>query len=602
VTGKALAAPPASSSGQSVVTIGQFFAILRRRLVLLLVLVVLGVLAAGALLLQTPKTYQATTVVDISPTGSSNITTVSTITESRIVTSPNVAEAAKKTLAYTGTATDLASRVTVSSPLASQLLNITFAAGTAQGAADGANAFAHAYLDYRTEIAQKDITQRIGRIQSQVADLQKSLATLNTPQSDSQRGLLQSQIQQLENQLNTYKTAVVNPGHQAGDAPVPASASSPRPVLYLAGGVLFGLLVGIVLAVVRDRRDDRVRNIAELEHSLGAPVIAESSTYEGGSRPSEALAATAATRSPEADAYRTLTTAVTSHSSDSRVVLLCGTGHTGFSLAPLNLAATFAMQGLTTVIAGPVQAVEPAIELPEVQSLPSAQGARLVDQLVHSAQLPGLLVLSLGDEISLSATLRANDDSFAEILAKVDIIVLDGVNVELPSTSLRLGQIAEEAIVVAYKNFSTHAGIERLARQLAQVSVTVLGGLLLSRRARLRATLRRRGSNSAPRRSAGGAGHREADRSSPARIESYPAQAPEFGRPAGSATSSPAASTPVGSAPVGSAPVGSAPVGSAPVSSTPAPPAGTGSWPGGSFGSEAPPLPGSSRSTSARKG
>jgi capsular polysaccharide biosynthesis protein len=571
-----------SSSQQSVVTIGQFFGILRRRLLLLLVLVMLGVLAAGALLLRTPKTYESTAVVDISPPGSNSSSTVSTITESRIVTSSSVALEAKETLAFEGTPTDLASRVTVTSPLASQLLNITFAAGSAQGAADGANAFAHAYLDYRTQIAQKDITLRIGRIQSQVADLQRSLAPLKPGQNDTQRSSLQNQIQQLQNQLNTYQTSVVNPGHQAGDAPVPASASSPRPVLYLAGGVLFGLLLGIVLAVMRDRRDDRVRDSAELEHSLGAPVIAESSSIESGSRLGE-LAAVDAARGAEADAYRTITTTVASDAAGSRIVLLCGTGQDGLSLAPLNLAATFAMQGLRTVIAGPRQAVQPATELLEVSSRPGSQSSRLADQLAPSATLPLLSVLSLGDEVSLGATLRANGDRLDDVLARADVIVLDGVNIELPSTSLRLGQLADEAVVVAYRNRSTHAGIERLARQLAQVNTTVLGGVLLTRRAGLRARLRRRRSDAALRRPAAGA------------HSSVPEDAPTT--PVGTFTSSaPTNSTPTGGAPTNSTPTGGAPTNSAPTHGTASarPPAGS-----SSSGESA--YPGSARPASARK-
>ena len=498
MTGKALGAPPAPGAGQSVVTIGQFFGLLRRRLLQVLMLVVLGVLAAGALLAETPRTYEATAVVDISPTGSSTAATVSTITESRIVTSTSVAQAAKQTLAFAGTPTELSDQVTVTSPLASQVLYITFAAGSAQGAADGANAFANAYLDYRTQVAQKDITQRIGRIQSQVADLQRNLTALKAGQNDTLRSSLQNQIQQLQTQLNNYQTSVINPGHLVGSAPVPSSASSPRPVLYLAGGVLFGLLAGIVLAVVRDRRDDRVRNSGELEHSLGAPVLAEAASAESGGRPSE-LAAVDASRGAEADAYRTITTTVTADSAGSRIVLLCGADQEGLSLAPLNLAATFALQGLQTVIAGPRQAVAPATELLAVQAVPSAPDSRLASQLAPSARLPKLSVLSLGDEVDLGATLRANGDSLVDVLARAEVIVLDGMNVELQSTSLRLGQLADEAVVVAYRNRSTHAGIERLGRQLAQVNTTVLGGVLLTRRAGLRQRFRGRGSAAASR-------------------------------------------------------------------------------------------------------
>ncbi|HEX8768897.1 MAG TPA: hypothetical protein VF714_11035, partial [Jatrophihabitans sp.] len=288
-------------------------------------------------------------------------------------------------------------------------------------------------------------------------------------------------------------------------------------VIYLAGGVLFGLLAGILLAVLRDRRDDRVRNAAELEYGLGAPVIAESPSTESGSRLGQP-AAIAADRSAEADAYRTVTTTVTADSADSRIVLLCGTGQEGFSLAPLNLAATFATQGLQTVIAGPRQAVEPAIDLLEVPGPSGPQAARLADQLAPSATLPLLSVLSLGDEVSLGATLRANGDRLDDVLAGADMIILDGVNIELPSTSLRLAQLADEAVVVAYRNRSTHADIERLARQLDHVNTTVLGGVLLTPRSGLRAKLHRRNSDSAGRRR-GTAAHREPHPTAASRLD-----------------------------------------------------------------------------------
>ena len=447
------------------------------------------------------------------------------------MTSSSVASAAQQTLAYPGTPTELARQVTVSSPLASQLLNITFTAATAQGAADGANAFANAYLDYRTLVAQKDITLRIGRIQSQVADLQTKLAALKAGQGDNQRGLLQNQIQQLQNQENNYQTSVITPGQVAGEAVVPGSPSSPKPAIYLAGGLLFGLLAGIGLAVARDRRDDRVRDAAELEHSLGAPVIVESGTSEGASRPILPVAM-AATRSPEADAYRTLATTVTAHAPDSRIVLLCGTNDLdGASLAPLNLAATFALQGLQTVLAGPQQAVQQAAELLAVAGHPAAASTPLADRLAAAPELPGLRVLSLGDEVSLGATLRANDDSLDAILETADIIVLDGVNVELASSSIRLGQLADEAVVVAYRNRCTQSALERLARQLSQVGVPVLGSLLLSRKSGLRHRDPGR-----RQRSAAGAGHRGAARvgqpaAPPAEPHPVP-PSPELGPPA----------------------------------------------------------------------
>ncbi len=532
MTGAVPTPEPPSGAGQSVVTLGQFFATLRRQLVLVLVLTLLGVAAAAALFFTTPKTYQATAVVDVSPTSGGSATSVSTITESRIVTSTSVVQAAQQTLGYTGNLTELAAQVNVTSPLDSQVLNITFQAASAHGAAEGANAFAHAYLDYRIQIAQQDITRRIGRVQSQIADLQKKLSELSS--GDSQRGSLQNQIQQLQNQLNAYQTSVVNPGQLAGEAVEPNAPSSPKKLLYLAGGLLIGLLVGIVVAVLRDRRNDRVRNSAELQHSLGgAPVIVEFAVAEGSSR--GLLAATGATRGAEADAYRTLGTAVAAHSADSRVVLLCGSGQDGVSLAPLNLAATFAQQGLEAVLVGPEQAVRPATELLDMPAPPAPSSGPLADQLVRVRELPRLRVLSLGDEISLGETLRAAGDTLGDLLQDADIVVLDGINVELPSSSVRLGRVADEAVVVAYRNRSTHAALARLGRQLAQVGVPVLGGALLTRRGGLRLRGDREpnvGQHGAGRADQPGGSHVEARSSRAAEVDPSPAYEPVGYEPA----------------------------------------------------------------------
>lgn len=479
--------PPA----QPVATIGQFLSLLRRRLTAVLACVFLGLVLAGALLAHTPNKYQATAVVDVSPifgtssstTSTSNATAVSTITEARIATSTSVAQIAQRTLGFQGTVSQLSKHVTVTSPLDSRVLNVTFTSSTPTGAADGANAFSNAYLEYRTTTVQAALKARVALIGSQVADLERGIRALKPPpagadtsQYTSQRNSIQNQIQQLQAQINTYQTSVVKPGQVAGAATVPSAANSPKPSLYLAGGLLLGLLLGIFVAVVRDGRDNTVHDSEVAERSLGAPVLAEAVT----SGDSRTLTALAAPRSAEADAYRTVATTVASETTRHQVVLLCGAGAVASNLAAMNLAITFADQGLRTVLAGPRAAVEPAVDLLAVSPVPQSDRSLLSDQLAASANVPGLSVLSLGDEVSLGATLRANGDNLADVLGTADMVVLDGVNIDFPSTLLRLGHLANEAVVVVQKNQTTSAEVERVAQQLAQARTTVLGSILLT--------------------------------------------------------------------------------------------------------------------------
>lgn len=504
-----MAAPPDPHLGSrrrspgpssSVVTIGQFFVVLRRRWPVVLIPVLLCLLISSRLLLWTPKTYESEAVVQVTPaiaTSSTTISQISTTTETRIVTSTSVALKAKEILDFPGTPSDLAERVSATSPLDSQVVNITFSSSTADGAAKGANAFARAYLDYRTENAEKELGQRITRIQEQVDDLQSDLASISgdTGKADTQRTLLRNQIQELQTELNSYRTTVVTPGQVAGAAPVPLRPASPKPIIYLAAGLLVGLLLGVVAAIVRDRKDDRVRSATDLEDSLGAPVLAEAVSAEAGPKQQpQSLTAVTAMRGAEADAYRTVTATVTADQAGSRVVMLCRSGTGKHSLVPSNLAATFALQGLITVLAGPANAVGPAREfLGSHGDEPTGPRSRFIDRLVPTS-IDGLFVLSLGDEVSMGATLRTNGDNLDEVLTLVDMVVLDGMNIELPSTSLRLGQIAHEAVVVAYKNRSVRADIADLSRHLEQVRATVLGGILFSRRSGLHSGRKPKGS------------------------------------------------------------------------------------------------------------
>jgi hypothetical protein len=179
-------------------------------------------------------------------------------------------------------------------------------------------------------------------------------------------------------------------------------------------------------------------------------------------------------------------------------VLLCGAGLEGFSLAPLNLACTFALQEMRTVLAGPHHALEPAFDVPR---LVAAFGEGLDGQLT-ATKLPSLRLLPLGDEVPLGATLRVNEDRLVEILEAADMVVLDGVNVELPSTSAQLAALTDEAVVVAYAGRTTHTEVERLIRQLAQVGTSVVGGVLLYRRNPLQEWMRRVREDAGRRRSA----------------------------------------------------------------------------------------------------
>ena len=60
----------------------------------------------------------------------------------------------------------------------------------------------------------------------------------------------------------------------ADAAPIPRSAARPKPTLYTLVAAMLGLGIGLALAFLRDRIDDRVRTPEEVEATFDVPVLA----------------------------------------------------------------------------------------------------------------------------------------------------------------------------------------------------------------------------------------------------------------------------------------------------------------------------------------
>jgi capsular polysaccharide biosynthesis protein len=477
-------------SGGSTVTISQFAAVLRQRWHVIAAAVVLCLVAAGALLATTPASYSARAVVRVTPvmTGTAD-KDISTITESRIATSTSVAGRARKLLHTDLTPAQLVTHVSVSSPLDSQVLAFQYSASSARKAMAGANAFARAYLDYRRDTAQGELDKRDARLTGQIDDLTTRLTELEkslgsgTLDEDARavaladRASLQLQQRNLRGAQSNLRSLTLTPGQVAGRAVMPSGPDAPRPVIYLAAGLLFGFLLGSVVAVALDRRDDGIHNADDLEQSAGVPVL---TTLRGDSfrrRPSpRGVAALDDVYGVEADAFRTLAMKLGAPATGRgarSIVLVCPGGRNA-RLAPANLAVTFARQGLDVALIGAEWGM-------------SWTAGRLGAPTAGDAQpsIANVQLRSLGDETSLDATLRhLAPHGLDDLIHEVDVLVIDAVNLQLSSSTLSLGRLADAALVLGEERTTRHADVRRAVRDLAQVGTTVVGAVLVRRRRR----------------------------------------------------------------------------------------------------------------------
>ena len=152
-------------------------------------------LAAAYTFIRTPI-YTASTTVLIKPTGVNSqdlagvdvSKLISPETEVAIATSEEVAAIAKADLGFDATAQTLLKHVSVNVPIGSQILELSYSDPSKQKAADGANAFANAYLSYRESKAVNDVRLQQSDITDQLTKVKNDISAANAKLQSSVPG------------------------------------------------------------------------------------------------------------------------------------------------------------------------------------------------------------------------------------------------------------------------------------------------------------------------------------------------------------------------------------------------------------------------------
>lgn len=254
-------------------TFALILTVLRRRWKTIAACALLGVLGGVALWGITPTKYSATTSLVVSA-GVSNPFTgtkeeVNIRTEQEILGSREVAQRASETLGVKlEPGSFLLSQVDIAAPSGSQVLQVTVSAGSPSEAAQAADALSAAYLDFRREGADTVVNGYLEKIDEQLAGLQgqeRDEATNNL-------------IETLQQQRLSLVLTTSEPGRIIGEAEEASSPSTPGLSVSLAGGLVGGAVLGIAVALLRERSDTRVRSADRLARVVGAaPVISTES-------------------------------------------------------------------------------------------------------------------------------------------------------------------------------------------------------------------------------------------------------------------------------------------------------------------------------------
>ena len=277
----------------------------------------------------------------------------------------------------------------------------------------------------------------------------------------------------------TVRGAVIEP------AVTPGYASSPNTRLNVLAGFIGGLLLGVVLAFVREALDTRVRGPRELKLVTDAPVLGRPLQDDS---PTDGPVVLRRPRGPEAEEYRQLASNVEflrSADGPLTVVVSSASAGEGASTVAVNLALSLAEVSTRVLL------VDANLRRPSVSgrlNIENAVGLSTVligragfTDVVQEWGPRGLSVLTSGPvppnptQLLSSATMTALT---AELARRFDVVVYDTTAVLPVTDALLLARAADGLVLVANTRRLRRPRLQEALEALGRADVRLLGVVL----------------------------------------------------------------------------------------------------------------------------
>lgn len=424
--------------------------ILRRRWLSIVAVVVLALaVAAGLSYLQTPQ-YESDAQLFVSSASSSTnrdngatylnglAATQKAPSYAELVTQSELTKAVVDDLRLDMTPAELASRLSATASTDSALIRIS------ARDADAATA------------------QRI--CSATAAELRSTIAEIETPPR-SRTPLLQATV--------------------TDSASLPTSPVSPNVPLNLAVAMLLGLLLGLALAILRERTDTSVRSHAEIEEVLEASVLGSVNTEGAGGR--DPLIENLKTYTPFAEAFRVIRTNLQFVDVDSpqkSLVVTSALPGEGKTTTAVNVAISLATAGQRVLL------MDADLRRPRIAEYLHLEGAVGVTSLLlrrvglddavqrHSS---GLHLLASGPIPPNPAELlqsQAMSSLLGEVRARYDVVVIDSPPLLPVTDAALLAAQTDGALVVVRFGRTSRDQLASAASRLRGVGSRVLGTVI----------------------------------------------------------------------------------------------------------------------------
>jgi capsular exopolysaccharide synthesis family protein len=330
--------------------------------------------------------------------------------------------------------------------------------------------------------------------QKEAQDMAKYLLTAEESQNEMNR--IRQAFDAISGRLQQI-TLTRDAGGYDADVITPAAAGTkvaPSLFSHLALALLGGLALGVGLAYLADYSDKSFRSPQEIQQRLGQsvighiPYIAEDAKGDPAAfeRAAPALVAVHAPRSPEAESFRGVRTALyfSTQGRGHQVVQVTSPGMgDGKSTLTANLAVSIAQSGKRTVL------IDADFRRPRVHKLfPDLQrdtglasvmaGEATLEQALQKTVVPNLSVLPCGPRPSNPAELLTSlrfQELLADVRSQFDFVLIDTPPVLLVSDPCAVAPRVDGVLLVLRLKKNNRPTAERACEVLASLGAKVLG-------------------------------------------------------------------------------------------------------------------------------
>lgn len=262
---------PVASRARPATTMRRLFATLRHHLVWVVAFIVVFAGAGVAYSQSSDLTYTSESTLLLSPvpgtplspeaaTSSANQLTIAMSTEAELVSTPPVNLLAGERAGTTLPASGDVLRVDV--PSATQTLRIRYTSGSAADAANRAQAYAEAYLAYRSQLGEAQQQARLDQLEEQASAARAGLQEVSDSEgifARRQAEIFSARLAQLSALISAEEIVSTEPGTVVLDAEEPSQPDGLRPWLVLVLAIVLGAVVGVLFAMWREWQKNAIR-------------------------------------------------------------------------------------------------------------------------------------------------------------------------------------------------------------------------------------------------------------------------------------------------------------------------------------------------------